>query len=302
VIVTDHAPDQGILARTALVTGSTAGLGRAIASTLARDGFVVIAHGRDEPRGDQVVKEIEAEGGRARFIAADLGDPADLNRLVTEAGDIDVLVDNAGFSVFGPSADLSVERFDALFAANVRAPYFLVAAFAPAMASRGAGSIINISSMVGTVGLPAAAAYGATKGALDSLTRAWAAEFSPSGVRVNSVAPGPVYTEGALPERTTAIQSFFAHDHPAGGRVLPRLAADSTPDQPLRPYGDHRGRRDPGAGAGRDLPRSVAPCQPARAHAERRGVRFRRRADLRVHVPPGAGRRSRPPRGHRLAA
>ena len=80
-----------------------------------------------------------------------------------------------------------------------------MAAFAPAMAARGSGSIINISSMAGRIGLPAAAAYGATKGALESLTRAWAAEFSPRGVRVNAVAPGPVYTDGAVPERTAAL-------------------------------------------------------------------------------------------------
>jgi NAD(P)-dependent dehydrogenase (short-subunit alcohol dehydrogenase family) len=81
-----------------------------------------------------------------------------------------------------------------MFASNVRAPFYLVAAFAPSMALRGTGSIINISSMAGRIGLPGGAAYGATKAALISLTQAWAAEFSPRGVRVNAVAPGPVYT------------------------------------------------------------------------------------------------------------
>jgi NAD(P)-dependent dehydrogenase (short-subunit alcohol dehydrogenase family) len=116
-----------------------------------------------------------------------------------------VLVNNAGFSWFGPTADLNTDTFDALFASNVRAPYFLVAAFAPGMAARGSGSIVNISSMSGRVGLAAGAAYGATKGALESLTRSWAAEFSPSGVRINAVAPGPVYTDGSVPERITAL-------------------------------------------------------------------------------------------------
>jgi NAD(P)-dependent dehydrogenase (short-subunit alcohol dehydrogenase family) len=81
-----------------------------------------------------------------------------------------------------------------MFAANVRAPYYLVAAFAPGMAARGRGSIINMGSMAGTVGLAGGAAYGATKAAVAALTRSWAAEYSPSGVRVNAVAPGPVYT------------------------------------------------------------------------------------------------------------
>ena len=138
-------------------------------------------------------------------MAADLSDPADVGRLAEIAADADVLVNNAGFSWFGPTADLTAERFDALVASNVRAPYFLVAALAPAMAARGDGSIISISSMVARVGLSGGAVYGATKAALESMTRAWAAEYSPSGVRVNAVAAGPVYTEGAVPERTSAL-------------------------------------------------------------------------------------------------
>ena len=137
---------------------------------------------------------ITAAGGRARFVAADLADPDDLQRLVEDVGEVDVLVNNAGFSWFGPTADLDVSTFDALFASDVRAPYFLVAAFAPKMAANGKGSIINVSSMSGQIGLSGGAAYRATKAALSSMTRAWAAEFSPSGVRVNAVAPGPVYT------------------------------------------------------------------------------------------------------------
>jgi NAD(P)-dependent dehydrogenase (short-subunit alcohol dehydrogenase family) len=95
--------------------------------------------------------------------------------------------------------------FDSLFASNVRAAYQLVAALAPGMAKRGSGSIISLDSMAGHVGLAGGAAYGATKAALSSLTRAWAAEFSPAGVRVNAVAPGPVYTDGADPARTEAL-------------------------------------------------------------------------------------------------
>ncbi|HEX4246937.1 MAG TPA: SDR family oxidoreductase [Pseudonocardia sp.] len=179
---------------TALVTGATSGIGQAVARKLAADGFEVIVHGRDAARGELTVKEIQRDGGRARFVGADLSDPAELAAFVTEVGDVDVLVNNAGFSVWGDTADLSVADFDRMFAANVRAPYFLVAAFGPGMAARGAGSIINMSSMAGSLGLATAGAYGATKAALASLTQAWAAEFSPRGVRVNAVAPGPVYT------------------------------------------------------------------------------------------------------------
>jgi NAD(P)-dependent dehydrogenase (short-subunit alcohol dehydrogenase family) len=189
----------------ALVTGATSGMGRAIAQRLARDGIEVIVHGRDATRGGQAVSEIEQSGGAATFQAADLSRPEGVALLAESAGEIDVLVNNAGFSWFGPTADLKPDTFDALFASNVRAPYFLVAALAPGMAARGAGSIISVSSMAGRIGLAAGAAYGATKGALESMTRAWAAEFSPQGVRVNAIAPGPVYTDGAVPERIAAL-------------------------------------------------------------------------------------------------
>ena len=186
----------------ALVTGATSGLGRAIDFQLARDGAEVIVHGRDDARGAETIEAIIAEGGRARFVAADLSNPDDLRRLFEDIGDIDILVNNAGFSVFGATADLDLDTFDALFASNVRAPFFPVAAFAPRMVARGNGS-----SMSGQIGFAGGAAYGATKGAISSLTRAWAAEFSPSGVRVNAIAPGPVYTEGAAPERTAGLGS-----------------------------------------------------------------------------------------------
>jgi NAD(P)-dependent dehydrogenase (short-subunit alcohol dehydrogenase family) len=185
---------QSLSGRTALVTGATSGIGRAAAVQLAREGAEVIVHGRDAERGEQVVAEIAQASGKARFVAADLSDPIEIRRLADEAGEVDVLVNNAGFSWFGPTADLDVATFDALFDSNVRAPYFLVAALAPRMAANGSGSIINLASMVATIGIAGAAAYGATKATLTAMTRAWAAEFSPRGVRVNAVAPGPVYT------------------------------------------------------------------------------------------------------------
>jgi NAD(P)-dependent dehydrogenase (short-subunit alcohol dehydrogenase family) len=197
---------------TALVTGATSGLGKAIALRLARDGMRVVVVGRDAARGAAVVEQIETAGGQATFIAADLSDPAEIERLAFEAGDIDVLVNNAGYSIWGPTEKTTVENFDALFASNVRAPYLLVGAFAPAMAAKGAGSIINISSMAGRIGLPNGAAYGATKAALASLAQSWTAEYSPRGVRVNAVAAGPIYTRPEARQlfdrlgQTTALQ------------------------------------------------------------------------------------------------
>ena len=190
---------------TALVTGATSGIGRAAALSLARDGFRVLVHGRDAERGAAVVKEIESAGGSAEFIAADLADVRAVERLAVAAGEVEVLVNNAGFSWFGPTADLEPAAFDALFNANVRSAYYLTAAIAPKMAERGRGVILNLGSMAGQIGMAGSAAYSATKAALASLTRSWAAEYSPAGVRINTIAPGPAYTGGASRERLTAL-------------------------------------------------------------------------------------------------
>src|SRR6266566_267886 len=165
----------------ALVTGATSGIGKAAAEELGRHGAEVVVHGRNADRGGAVVDTITAEGGKARFVAADLSDPARLDHLVDQVGAVDVLVNNAGFSWFGPTAELDVATFDRLFAANVRAAYFLVAALAPKMAARGSGSIISLASMAGQIGLAAGAAYGATKATLASMTRSWAADLRGAG-------------------------------------------------------------------------------------------------------------------------
>ncbi|HEY1761738.1 MAG TPA: SDR family NAD(P)-dependent oxidoreductase [Acidimicrobiales bacterium] len=189
----------------ALVTGGTSGIGRAIARQLAAEGASVIVHGRDIARGESVVAEIIDEGGDARFLGANLSDPLDLERLARGAGDVDILINNAGTSWFGPADELDIDTYDAMFVANVRAPYFLVAALAPKMAARGTGVIVNVGSMVGQVGVTNSAAYAATKGALTTMTRAWAAEFSPRGVRVNIVSPGPTFTPLSPRERTSSL-------------------------------------------------------------------------------------------------
>jgi NAD(P)-dependent dehydrogenase (short-subunit alcohol dehydrogenase family) len=189
---------------TALVTGATSGIGRVVAGKLAQRGAHVIISGRNTERGERAVQEIRAAGGTADFVAADLADTASVRALAKQAitlggGHVDVLINNAGAFPFGPTADTTETDFDVVYATNVRAPFYLVAELAPAMAARGRGSIVNVSTMVAKFGKAGMALYGSSKAALELLTKAWAAEFGPNGVRVNAVSPGPTRTEGTSP-------------------------------------------------------------------------------------------------------
>jgi NAD(P)-dependent dehydrogenase (short-subunit alcohol dehydrogenase family) len=210
--------------RTALVTGATSGIGRATALTLAASGATVAVSGRDKDRGQAVVDAISAAGGSAVFLAADLVDgaaAADLAARATEAlgGRVDILVNNAGVFPFGPTASIDEATVDAVYAVNVKAPWFLVAALAPAMAERGSGAIVNVTTMVADFGAEGMGLYGSTKAALTLLTRSWAAEFGPRGVRVNAVSPGPTRTEG------TAVM----------GEALDQLASLAPAGRPATP-------------------------------------------------------------------
>ena len=216
--------------RTALVTGSTSGIGKATAIALAARGARVLVVGRNEQRARDVVAEIEGGGGSAAFRLATLSDlesGRDLVEWATEAGDghVDILINNAGVAVLGPSSAATEAEFDGTFALNVKVPFFLVASLAPAMAERGWGSIVNVSTMVASFGQAGMAMYGASRAALELLTKAWAAEYGPSGVRVNAVAPGPTRTalmEG-VPEE---MVSQLAAQAPAGRVARPaELAA-----------------------------------------------------------------------------
>lgn len=185
----------------ALVTGGTSGIGRAAAEELAALGLHVVVTGRNAERGDAVVAGIRERGGRADFVQADLRDAASATAVAAEAqrladGRIDVLVNNAGVFPFGPTHETTEVDFDSVYSTNVKAPYFLVAALAPAMAERGSGAIVNVTTMVAEFGAAGMGLYGSTKAALVLLTKSWAAEFGPQGVRVNAVSPGPTRTEG----------------------------------------------------------------------------------------------------------
>ena len=216
--------------KTALVTGSTSGIGKATAIALAARGARVLVVGRNERRAKDVVAEIEGGGGSATYRLTTLGDlesARDLVQWATEAGDghVDILINNAGVAMLGPSSAATEAEFDETFALNVKVPFFLVASLAPAMAERGCGSIVNVSTMVASFGQVGMAMYGASRAALELLTKAWAAEYGPSGVRVNAVAPGPTRTAlmEAVPEEMVNQLAALA---PAGRVAQPaELAA-----------------------------------------------------------------------------
>jgi NAD(P)-dependent dehydrogenase (short-subunit alcohol dehydrogenase family) len=223
-------PTQLLNGRTAVVTGSTSGIGRATAVRLAAEGAHVIVAGRDHDRGEEVVLAIRAEGGKADFVTGDLHDAAsahDLARRATEAagGQIDILVNNAGIAAFGPTAGFDEDTFDSVFDLNVKAPFYLVGAIAPAMAARGTGSIVNVSTMAAELGIVGMAAYGASKAALNQFTRSWAAEYGPQGVRVNAVSPGPTRTPAVAPMGEQLDQ--LGAQSPLGYVAAPEEIADA---------------------------------------------------------------------------
>ncbi|MHB9759738.1 SDR family NAD(P)-dependent oxidoreductase [Streptomyces sp. BYX5S] len=219
--------------KTALVTGSTSNIGQAVAETFAAEGAHVVVSGRNAERGAAVVAAIRAAGGRADFVAADLDGSPEVSRALAEraaealGGRIDVLVNNAGVYPSPSTVDTDEKTFDHLYAVNVKAPFFLTATVAPAMAAAGGGAIVNLGSWITRLAVPSGAVYSSTKGAMETLTRAWAAEFGPRGVRVNAVSPGvvlPPTPEGAEPHPGERMM----HGTPAGAMGSPEAIAHAA--------------------------------------------------------------------------
>jgi NAD(P)-dependent dehydrogenase (short-subunit alcohol dehydrogenase family) len=185
--------------KTALVTGASRGIGRATALALAEAGAQVIVHySTAEKEADAVVAAIRHKGGRAEKVNADLALKDGPHQLAERARDIarqrlDILVANAGISLLSPITETKVEEFDKLFAVNVRAPYFLVQQLLPILHE--GSSVIFVSSLAAQAAVGNIAAYAATKGAIDTLVRYFAAALGPKGIRVNAVAPGVVDTD-----------------------------------------------------------------------------------------------------------
>ncbi len=203
----------------ALVTGGTAGIGLACADLLARAGAAVTITGRDEKRGRDAAATL---GGDVRFVAADLADLDSVKNLAQQCVPLDILVNNAASFPGALTVEQDVASFEQTFDTNVRGTYFLVAQLVGGMLERGRGSIVNVTSMVASKGVPGASAYSASKAAVESLTRTWAAEFGSGGVRVNSVAPGPTRTEG--------VAAQWGDTNEELGRALP-LGRTATPEE-----------------------------------------------------------------------
>jgi NAD(P)-dependent dehydrogenase (short-subunit alcohol dehydrogenase family) len=207
--------------RTALVTGSTSGIGRGIAVALAGAGAHVVVTGRNRDRGEEVAASIRAAGGVANFIAADLASADDAHALATATlevtgGRLDVLVNNAGIFPGTATLGLEDETFSQVVDTNVRAPFFLTQALLPTMLARGSGVVINVGSWVASVGISAGTLYAASKAMLEALTRGWASEFGSQGIRVNTITPGLVASDPDPDSPANARRHAMAERMPAG--------------------------------------------------------------------------------------
>lgn len=191
---------------TALITGGTSGIGLATARLLADRGAHVLITGRDPEKGKVALAAL-GEQHRVDFIAADMSDLDSVDQLVERAGNVDIIVNNAGAFPTAATVEQDVAGFEAVFDTNVRGAYFLVAKLVPHMLANGGGSIVNVSSLGTAKGVPGSSVYSASKAALEALTRTWAVEFGPH-VRVNAVSPGPTRTEGVLAEWGDRIEAL----------------------------------------------------------------------------------------------
>jgi NAD(P)-dependent dehydrogenase (short-subunit alcohol dehydrogenase family) len=228
--------------RVALVTGAGRGLGRGCAVELAHAGATVVIVSRTESELKETVAAAAAAGGEARPVVADMSDEQQVASVVqqaTAAGDLRVLVTAAGINRPGPARDYPTEDWDVLFRINVRAMFLACRAFGDALLTRGTGgSIVNISSQLGSVGYPGRVAYCATKHAVDGMTRALAVEWAKLGIRVNAVAP--TFVETKLTKQWLDDQAFreelLKHRLPTGrlaeiddvARAVRYLACDAS--------------------------------------------------------------------------
>jgi 2-dehydro-3-deoxy-D-gluconate 5-dehydrogenase len=201
----------GLNGKVALVTGSSQGLGKAMARALAQAGADVIVNGREPAKLAPVVAELVALGVKATAIAADLGKRADVQRLIDQAiawqGHLDILVNNAGIIKRTPAADHSDADWDAVIDVNLNGVFTACRAAGKHMITRGSGKIINIASLLTFFGGITVPGYAASKGAVGQLTKALSNEWSSKGVQVNAIAPGYMRTDNTAALQADAVRS-----------------------------------------------------------------------------------------------
>ena len=185
--------------KVAIVTGASRGIGKAIAETFAREGASVVICGRKQDTLDEVAAELKSAGGKVAPVACHVGRAEDLQRLVEsttqEFGKIDVLVNNAATNIAqGPASEMDEGQFDKMVEVNLKSAFRLLKLVAPGMVQRGGGSIINIASIAGLFPQYHGMLYSLTKAGLIMMTKSFAQELGPSGVRVNAIAPGLIQT------------------------------------------------------------------------------------------------------------
>jgi 3-oxoacyl-[acyl-carrier protein] reductase len=211
--------------KVAVVTGASKGIGASIAEHLAAEGAsVVVNYASSKPGADAVVKRITEKGGKAIAVRADVSKPQDITRLFAETknayGKLDILVNNAGVYEFTPLESITAEHFHKLFDLNVLG-LLLTTQEAVKLMNGAGGSIINISSIVGQMPVQTASVYSATKAAVDAITVALSKELGPKKIRVNSLNPGMVETEGvhAAGFAESDFRKMIESQTPLGGRI-----------------------------------------------------------------------------------
>jgi 3-oxoacyl-[acyl-carrier protein] reductase len=214
--------------KVAVVTGASKGIGAGIARALAREGAaLVVSYASDRNGAEKLAAEIVADGGKALAVQADTSKPDDIKRLFAETarafGRLDVLVNNAGVFKFAPLEETGAEEFHRQFDINVLGPILAVREAASLFGPDG-GSVINVSSVASTKGMPGSVVYAGTKGALDAVTRVLANELGPRNIRVNSVAPGMIETEG------THTAGFIGGDFQKNAEAATPLGRIGKPD------------------------------------------------------------------------
>ena len=195
----ENNPLFDLTGRTALVTGSSQGLGLAMARGLAQAGAAIVLNGRDAKKLSAAAKALDAEGARVAMAAFDVTDgeaaAREVEQIENEFGPIDILVNTAGIQQRAPLAEMSEEQWRAVIDTNLTSAFLVSRAVAPRMIARGAGKIINVTSVISEVGRPTIANYAAAKGGLKMLTRSMAVEWAKHGLQCNGIGPGYMETE-----------------------------------------------------------------------------------------------------------